>query len=81
MSLIKHPATTALLCASLFSNCTQKTQNKFGRAVHNRTGTEGVLDIYAGNKLVNQFIDIDQVTTAVSTQGSEARPYCCVALL
>ena len=69
---------TALLTAALVmtvTGCTQETQNKFGRAVQNWTGTNGVLDIYAGDKLVNRFIEIDKLSTAVSTQGSEARPY------
>lgn len=55
--------------------CTQETQNKFGRAVQNWTGTNGVLDIYAGDKLVNRFIQIDKLSTAVSTQGDASRPY------
>ena len=63
--------TTALVA----TGCTQETQNKVGRAIQNWTGTHGVLDIYAGEKLVNRFIDIDKLSTATSTQGSEARPY------
>lgn len=55
--------------------CTQETQNKFGRAVQNWTGTNGVLDVYAGDKLVNRFIQIDKLSTAVATSGSEQRPY------
>jgi len=59
----------------LLSACTQETQNKFGRAVQNWTGTNGVLEIYAGEKLVKRFIEIDKLSTAVSTQGSSPRPY------
>lgn len=55
--------------------CTQETQNKFGRAVQNWTGTDGVLEVYAGDKLVKRFIEIDKLSTAVSTQGSQPRPY------
>lgn len=55
--------------------CTQETQNKLGRAVQNWTGTNGVLEIYAGDKLVKRFMQIDKLTTAVSTNGSQARPY------
>ncbi|MBT8428688.1 MAG: hypothetical protein KJN79_02140 [Gammaproteobacteria bacterium] len=55
--------------------CTQETQNKFGRAIQNWTGTNGVLEIYAGDKLVRRFIQIDKLSTADATQGSEARPY------
>jgi len=57
------------------AGCTQETQNKFGRAVQNWTGTNGVLDIYAGEKLVNRFIEIDKVSTAVATKGDSARAY------
>ncbi len=56
-------------------SCTQEVQNKFGRALQNWTGTNGVLEIYAGNKLVKRFIKIDKLTTASSTSGSGARPY------
>ncbi len=65
-----------LLCAAFsLSACTQETQNKIGRAVQNWTGTNGVLEIYAGNKLVKRFIEIDKLSTAVSTQGNTPRPY------
>ncbi|MGI9316248.1 MAG: hypothetical protein ACR2QW_02850 [bacterium] len=67
---------TALMISTVFlSACTQETQNKFGRAVQNWTGTEGVLDVYAGETLVNRFIEIDKLSTAVSTQGNNPRPY------
>ena len=55
--------------------CTQETQNKFGRAVQNWTGTNGVLEVYAGEKLVKRFIEIDKLSTAVSTKGDAPRPY------
>jgi hypothetical protein len=56
--------------------CTQETQNQIGRAVQNWTGTNGVLEIYAGEKLVKRFLDIDKLTTATATKGGgEARPY------
>lgn len=63
-----------LLCLVLVG-CTQETQNKLGRAVQNWTGTNGVLDVYAGNSLVKRFIRIDKLSTAISTSGSEPRPY------
>lgn len=55
--------------------CTQETQNKVGRAIQNWTGTNGVLEIYAGDSLVRRFIEIDKLSTAKSTQGAESRPY------
>jgi len=63
------------LTALVFTSCTQETQNKFGRAIQNWTGTDGILEIYAGDKLVKRFMKIDKLTTGVSTQGSESRPY------
>ena len=59
----------------LFSGCTQEGQNKLSRAFQNWTGTNGVLDIYAGDKLVKRFIEIDKLTTATSTDGDHNRPY------
>lgn len=64
-----------VLSVIVVAGCTQEMQNKVSRAVQNYTGTNGVLDIYAGEKLVNRFIGIDKITTAVSTSGSEIRPY------
>jgi hypothetical protein len=59
----------------LLTGCTQESQNKFGRAIQNYTGTNGVLDVYAGDKLVKRFIKIDKLTTAISTQTNDPRPY------
>lgn len=58
-----------------FSACTQETQNKLGRSIQNWTGTDGVLDIYMGEKLVKRFIKIDKLSTAISTDGSTPRNY------
>lgn len=63
---------TAVLVAV---GCTQETQNQFGRTLQNWTGANGVLEVYAGEKLVRRFIKIDKLTTAGATQGSGARPY------
>lgn len=64
-------AVVILGCAS----CTQETQNKFGRAVQNWTGTNGVLEVYAGDKLVKRFLKIDKLSTATATGGEAERPY------
>lgn len=55
--------------------CTQETQNELGRAVQNWTGTDGVLDVYAGDKLVRRFIQVDKLSTAMGTRDDEPRPY------
>jgi hypothetical protein len=59
----------------VITGCTQETQNKIGRAVQNWTGTDGVLEVYAGDKLVKRFIKIDKLTTATATGGKGERPY------
>ena len=65
-----------ILFSFTFTACTQETQNRFGRAVQNWTGTNGILEIYAGEKLVKRFIEIDKLTTATATGASNAsRPY------
>ncbi len=67
--------TLAIVISVFFTGCTQETQNKLGRSIQNWTGTNGVLDIYAGNKLVKRFIGIDKVSTAYGTNDSKPRPY------
>ncbi|QSZ42274.1 hypothetical protein GJV85_09200 [Sulfurimonas aquatica] len=59
----------------LFTACTQETQNKIGRSIQNWTGTNGILDIYMGEKLVQRYIKIDKLSTALSTDGATARNY------
>jgi outer membrane murein-binding lipoprotein Lpp len=54
----------------LFTGCTQETQNEIGRSIQNWTGTNGVLDIYMGEKLVQRYIKIDKLSTAVASNGS-----------
>jgi hypothetical protein len=64
-----------VLVGALAVGCTQETQNKLGRAVQNWTGTNGVLEIYAGDKLVKRFLQIDKLTTAMGTEDGAQRPY------
>ncbi len=60
---------------ALFTACTQETQNSISRSIQNWTGTSGVLDIYAGEKLVKRFIKIDKISTAYGTNDGKPRPY------
>ena len=64
-----------VLLALALSGCTQETQNKFGRAVQNWTGTDGILEIYAGEKVVRRFMNIDKLTTAGGTDDGRPRAY------
>jgi hypothetical protein len=72
---MKKSLLLALTVIMLFAGCTQETQNKIGRAVQNWTGTDGVLEVYAGEKLVKRFMEIDKLSTAKSTDGKSFRPY------
>jgi len=65
-----------LLCvAAGLAGCTQEQQNKLGRTVQNWTGTNGVLEVYAGDKLVRRFVRIDKLSTALGTDDAEPRAY------
>lgn len=66
---------TALLTIIYFSACSQETQNRIGRGLQNWTGTNGVLEIYSGGKMMRRIIEIDKLTTATSTEGNTPRPY------
>ena len=70
---MKRIATVAVLLA--LAGCTQEQQNKLGRDIQNWTGTNGVLEVYAGDKLVRRFIKVDKVSTALGTDDKVARAY------
>ncbi|MEJ8839748.1 hypothetical protein [Ramlibacter sp. AN1133] len=66
----------ALACAALaLAGCTQEQQNKLGRSVQNWTGTNGVLEIYAGDKLVRRFVRVDKLSTGLGTDDDQPRAY------
>lgn len=65
----------ALIAPLLSQGCTQETQNVISRSIQNWTGTNGVLEIYAGEKLVKRFLKIDKLSTAMGTGDSQPRPY------
>jgi len=70
--------TTPLLTLTLLLSvgaCTQETQNKIGRELNNWTGVNGVLEVYAGEKLVRRFIKVDKLTTAAGITAGGDRPY------
>jgi hypothetical protein len=54
----------ALMTASWLTACTQEQQNKISRDIQNWTGTNGVLEVYAGDKLVRRFLKVDKISTA-----------------
>ena len=63
-----------LMLAGLLG-CTQEAQNQLGRTIQNWTGTNGVLEVYSGDKLVHRFIKIDKLSTAYGTSDRQARGY------
>lgn len=67
--------TLALSATILLAACTQESQNKIGRSIQNWTGTDGIIEIYAGEKLVKRFMKIDKISTAAGTSNGADRPY------
>ncbi len=65
----------ALLAALTLASCTQEQQNKISRDIQNYTGTNGVLEVYAGDKLVRRFLKIDKISTAMGTDDNKPRAY------
>jgi hypothetical protein len=63
------------LIVLFFTSCTQETQNKLSRSLQNWTGTAGILEVYAGDKLVKRFMKIDKLSTAYGTESDQSRPY------
>ena len=62
-------ATCTLLAGAALlalAGCTQETQNEIRRGIQNWTGTNGVLEIYPGDKLVRRFIQVDKLSTAMA---------------
>ena len=75
LALLTRFVLTGFTLLLLASGCTQETQNRLGRSIQNWTGTDGVLDIYAGDKMIMRFIKIDKISTALGTSDDVSRPY------
>jgi len=65
----------ATVVVLLLAACTQEQQNKLGRGIQNWTGTNGVLEVYAGDKVVRRFLKVDKISTALGTGSGEPRAY------
>jgi hypothetical protein len=68
-------ALLALCVAAALGGCTQEQQNKLGRGIQNWTGTNGVLEVYAGDKLARRFLRVDKLSTALGTDDDQPRAY------
>ena len=71
----KLSAGLVFIAALSLTACTQEQQNKIGRGIQNWTGTDGVLEVYSGDKLVRRFLKVDKISTALGTDDSKAREY------
>jgi len=67
--------TAVVLSATLQAACTQEQQNKISRDIQNWTGTNGVLEVYAGDKVVRRFLKVDKISTALGTDDGKPRAY------
>jgi hypothetical protein len=65
----------ALAVGLLAGGCTQEKQNQLKRGLQNWTGTNGVLEVYAGEKLVRRFLKIDKLSTGLGTDDDLPRSY------
>jgi hypothetical protein len=63
------------VCVVLLASCTQEQQNKLSRDIQNWTGTDGVVEVYAGDKLVRRWIKVDKLSTALGTDDNKPRAY------
>jgi hypothetical protein len=65
----------ALAALLVLTACTQERQNQIRRDIQNWTGTNGVLEIYAGGNLVKRFMKVDKMSTALGTDDGLPRSY------
>ncbi len=72
---LKFAAAALALPALLLLGCTQEQQNKISRDIQNWTGTNGVLEVYAGDKVVRRFLKVDKLSTALGTDDGKPRNY------
>jgi len=75
MTLLRPAAAAAAVLAVRLAACTQERQNQIKREIQNWTGTDGVLEVYAGEKLVKRFVKIDKLSTALGTDDNKPRNY------
>jgi len=66
---------TLVAVSLLFLGCTQEQQNSMSRSLQNWTGTNGVMDIYAGEKLIMRFIKVDKMSTGIGRSDGQPRAY------
>lgn len=75
MSSRTLPAVSVAAAALVFAGCTQERQNQIKREIQNWTGTNGVMEVYAGNQVVRRFMKVDKLSTALGTDDGTPRAY------
>jgi hypothetical protein len=65
----------SVLALTGLAACTQEQQNKISRDIQNWTGTNGVLEVYAGDKVARRFLKVDKISTALGTDDGQPRHY------
>ena len=75
IQILRPALWSVVLVSALLAACTQEQQNKLGREIQNWTGANGVLEVYAGDKLVRRFLKIDKISTALGTDDGKPRAY------
>jgi len=75
MTLRSLAALAVVAWLALLGGCTQEKQNQLKREIQNWTGTNGVLEVYAGDKVVKRFLKIDKLSTALGTDDKLPRNY------
>ena len=72
---MRYTIISALAATLLLASCTQEQQNKLGRDIQNWTGTNGVLEVYSGDKVVRRWLKVDKLSTALGTDDDRPRAY------
>jgi hypothetical protein len=72
---MRYTIISALAATLLLASCTQEQQNKLGRDIQNWTGTNGVLEVYSGDKVVRRWLKVDKLSTALGTDDNRPRAY------
>jgi hypothetical protein len=72
---MKIRLTVAIAALLALGSCTQEQQNKLSRDIQNWTGTNGVMEVYSGDKVVRRWLKVDKLSTALGTEDHAARPY------
>lgn len=62
-----------VLTVGLSAGCDSKPRHPFGKEVTTWEGQKGVLEIYAGDKLVKRFIEIEKMSTTIGATDGQAR--------